>query len=39
MFDVHLPITVLAPALNYFIPAGLSGAAQATSFIWSLPSP
>ena len=31
MFDVYLPIAVLAPALNYFIPAGLSGA-QAT--IW-----
>ena len=25
MFDVYLPIAVLAPALNYFIPAGLSG--------------
>ena len=32
MFDVYLPIAVLAPALNYFIPGGLSGAAQATIF-------
>jgi len=32
MFDVYLPIAVLAPALNYFIPAGLSGPAQATIF-------
>jgi MFS family permease len=32
MFDVYLPIAVLAPALSYFIPAGLSGAAQATIF-------
>src|SRR5580700_7269166 len=32
MFDVYLPIAVLAPALAYFIPAGLSGAAQATIF-------
>jgi hypothetical protein len=28
MFDVYLPVAVLAPALNYFIPTGLSGAAQ-----------
>jgi MFS family permease len=32
MFEVYLPIAVLAPALVYFIPAGLSGAAQATIF-------
>ena len=38
MFEVYLPIAVLAPALVYFIPAGLSGATQATSSIWSLRS-
>jgi MFS family permease len=33
MFEVYLPIAVLAPALVYFIPtASLSGAAQATIF-------
>ena len=32
MFDVYLPITVLAPALVYFTPAGLSGTYQATIF-------
>jgi MFS family permease len=32
MFEVYLPIAVLAPALVYFIPAGLSGAMQATIF-------
>jgi MFS family permease len=32
MFDVYLPIGVLAPALTYFVPGGLSGAAQATIF-------
>ena len=32
MFDVYLPVAVLAPALNYFIPTGLSGPAQATIF-------
>jgi MFS family permease len=32
MFDVYLPIAVLAPALSYFIPGGLSGQAQATIF-------
>jgi MFS family permease len=32
MFEVYLPIAVLAPALVYFIPEGLSGAAQATMF-------
>jgi len=32
MFDVYLPIAVLAPALIYFIPAGLSGTTQATIF-------
>jgi MFS family permease len=32
MFDVYLPVAVLAPALVYFIPAGLSGKAQATIF-------
>lgn len=32
MFEVYLPIAVLAPALVYFIPAGLSGATQATIF-------
>ena len=32
MFEVYLPIAVLAPALGYFIPAGLSGATQATIF-------
>jgi hypothetical protein len=36
MFDVYLPIAVLAPALAYFIPAGLSGAAQPPYFTWSL---
>ena len=29
MFDVYLPIAVLAPALIHFIPAGLSGTTQA----------
>src|SRR6516164_5474946 len=32
MFEVYLPIAVLAPALAYFVPTGLSGAAQATIF-------
>ena len=32
MFEVYLPIAVLAPALAYFIPAGLSNATQATIF-------
>src|SRR5271169_5317412 len=32
MFEVYLPIAVLAPALVYFIPAGLSSAAKATIF-------
>ena len=32
MFEVYLPIAVLAPALVYFIPVGLSGTAQATIF-------
>ena len=32
MFEVYLPIAVLTPALAYFIPAGLSGATQATIF-------
>jgi len=32
MFEVYLPIAVLAPAIVYFIPAGLSGATQATIF-------
>ena len=32
MYEVYLPIAVLAPALAYFIPAGLSGATQATIF-------
>jgi MFS family permease len=32
MFEVYLPIAVLAPALVYFIPAGLSAAAKATTF-------
>jgi hypothetical protein len=32
MFDVYLPIGVLAPALPYFAPGGLSGATQATIF-------
>jgi MFS family permease len=32
MFEVYLPIAVLAPALEYFIPAGLSAAAKATIF-------
>jgi MFS family permease len=32
MFDVYLPIAVLAPALAYFIPAGLSGTTRATFF-------
>ena len=32
MFDVYLPIAVLAPALTYFVPAGLSGTTQATIF-------
>ena len=32
MFEVYLPIAVLAPALEYFIPAGLSAATKATVF-------
>jgi MFS family permease len=32
MFEVYLPIAVLAPALVYFIPAGLSAATKATIF-------
>ena len=32
MFEVYLPIVVLAPAIVYFIPTSLSGAAQATVF-------
>jgi MFS family permease len=32
MFEVYLPIAVLAPALVYFIPAGVGAAAQATIF-------
>ena len=32
MFEVYLPIAVLAPALVYFIPGGLSGVTQATMF-------
>lgn len=32
MYEVYLPIAVLAPALVYFIPGGLSGAVQATMF-------
>lgn len=32
MFEVYLPIAVLAPALVYFIPAGLSAATNATIF-------
>jgi MFS family permease len=32
MFEVYLPIAVLAPALAYFIPAGLSAATKATVF-------
>ena len=32
MFEVYLPIAVLAPALVYFIPANLTGAMQATIF-------
>jgi MFS family permease len=32
LFDVYLPVAVLAPALVYFIPTGLSGATQATIF-------
>jgi len=32
MFEVYLPIAVLAPALVYFIPAGLSAASKATIF-------
>ncbi len=32
MFEVYLPIAVLAPALVYFIPAGLDSATQATIF-------
>jgi MFS family permease len=32
MFEVYLPLAVLAPALVYFIPAGLSAAAKATIF-------
>jgi MFS family permease len=32
MFEVYLPIAVLAPALGYFIPAGLSAATNATIF-------
>ncbi len=32
MFEVYLPIAVLAPALVYFIPTGLSAATNATIF-------
>jgi MFS family permease len=32
MFEVYLPIAVLGPALQYFIPAGLSAATKATMF-------
>jgi len=32
MFEVYLPIAVLTPALEYFIPAGLSAANRATIF-------
>jgi MFS family permease len=32
MFEQYLPIAVLAPALVYFIPAGLSSTAKATIF-------
>jgi MFS family permease len=32
MFEVYLPIAVLAPALVYFIPSGLSAASKATMF-------
>jgi MFS family permease len=32
MFEVYLPIAVLAPALQYFIPPGLSAATKATIF-------
>jgi MFS family permease len=32
MFEVYLPIAVLAPALVYFIPAGLSASTNATIF-------
>jgi MFS family permease len=32
MFEVYLPIAVLAPALVYFIPSGLSAATKATMF-------
>lgn len=32
MFEVYLPIAVLAPALVYFIPSGLSAATTATIF-------
>ncbi len=32
MFEVYLPIAVLAPALVYFTPAGLSGTTKATLF-------
>src|SRR6202167_890122 len=32
MFEVYLPVAVLAPALVYFIPAGPSAATKATIF-------
>jgi MFS family permease len=32
MFEIYLPIAVLAPALVYFVPAGLSSTARATLF-------
>jgi MFS family permease len=32
MFEVYLPVAVLAPALVYFIPTGLSAATNATIF-------
>jgi hypothetical protein len=32
MFEVYLPIAVLAPALVYFVPGGLNGASRATLF-------
>jgi MFS family permease len=32
MFEVYLPVAVLAPALVYFVPGGLSSATRATLF-------
>jgi hypothetical protein len=37
MFEVYLPIAVLAPALEYFIPAGLNDPARAVLLLYAGP--